>query len=207
MKRFWTYLWQHSMIALLATALCLSTVACTPAQVDTVLSDIDLVLQTANSLEAAIGSVSPADAAALSLLTGLAIKGIGVIQTDYNAYEASKTASNLQNVVVAAQTLQANLPTELSALHIVSSNAVTKATNWVNLVVSAAAAVVTAVTEVTGTPGVATAATARTTHGFVVSVTPESLQARWTAEVCSGDTACGALVKVNHKHAPRHLKL
>jgi hypothetical protein len=192
--------WKQCLCILMLYPVVMFT-ACTAAQVDMVLSDVDLVLQTANSLGAAIGAISPADAAALSLLTGVAITGVNAIKTAYDAYEASKTASNLQNVIVAAQTLQKNLPQELAVLHIQSQNAVTKATAWVNLVVSTAEAVVTTVSAVTGAP------TTAKTHGFIVSVTPESLQARWQQEVCSGDTACGTLVRIHHKKTARHLKL
>jgi len=183
---------KYASHVLTIAVMCVSLIACTQAQVDAVLSDADLVLQTANSLSTAIGAVSPGDAAALNLLTGVAITGINAVKTAYDTYEANKTASNLQNVVVAAQAIQTNLPAELAALHIVDTNAIAKATAWVNLVVSVAEAIVSAVGGVTAA------------HAANLAIpTPEFLQVRWLNEVCAGDTACGSLVKVHHKHLPR----
>jgi hypothetical protein len=185
MKKALTVTWQYGMIALLCVSM-IFTVACS---VDQVLESIDVALQTAANLSTAIGAVSPADAAALTILTGIGATGINAIKNAYDAYEKSKTASNLQNVVVAAQTIQSNLPAELAALRITSPQAVTKATAWVNLVSDTAAAVVTAVGATTGTAAKAAA-----------TLTPQALQARWQSEVCSGDTVCGGLVKVHTKH-------
>lgn len=193
MKKVATYLWQHGTIALLS----LSLIACTQAQVDLVLSDIDLVLQTANSLSAAVGAISPAEAAALSLLTGLGTKGIEAVKKAYDDYEANKNASNLQNVLVAAQSIQSNLPQELAALHISNQNAVSKASAWVNLVTDVAGFVVTTVSSVQAGTSIRRSVTALPT--------PERLQVRWQSEVCAGDTGCGNLVKVHHKRG--HLKL
>ena len=187
-----TLLWQHGLIALL----CVSMSVMTACSVDAILTDIDVVLQTADNLETAIGAVSPADGAALQLLTGVAIAGITEVKKVYDQYEASKTPSNLQNVVVAAQAIQTNLPQELAAIHIADQNAVTKATAWVSLVTDAVAGIISTIQ---GTKAMATAST----HGIVMAMpTPESLQARWQSGVCSGDVACGNLVKVHNKRAP-----
>jgi hypothetical protein len=168
------------------------TVGLMGCSVDTVLSDIDIALQTAQNLETAIGAVSPADAAVLSLLTGLATTGVTAIQAAYNSYESSKTASNLANVVALAKALQANLPQELAAAHITDPNAVAKATAWANLITDTVGAIVNQIQP----PAMATP-----TSQAKAMPTPELLQARWQSEVCRGDVACGALVKVHHKHA------
>ncbi len=185
MKRVFTILWQSSVVALL----CASMIVMTACTVDEVLSSIDTALQTASALSAAVGAVSPADAALLNLLTGVGVSGIQAIQTAYDNYEKNKTASKLQDVVVAAQAIQSNLPQELSALHISDPNAVAKATAWVNLMTDCAQAIVSQVTAVSGK------ATA------TYALTPEYIQGRWQSQVCGGNSACGALVKVHHKHA------
>lgn len=190
MKKFRTLLWQHSTIALLCCSLIFS-LGCT---VDQVLSSLDAVLQTAESLETAVGAVSPADAAVLTLLTGLAVTGIQTIQKDYDTYEKNKTASNLQNIVVAAQTLQKTLPQNLAAAHIENASAVQKATAWVNLVTTSVESAVSLIAP-------AVASSSLSAHAVRTLVTPEGIQARWQAEVCSGDTSCGALVKPHHKHS------
>ena len=182
------------LATILIYPLLVMTLACS---VDTVLSDIDLVLQTAASLETAIGAVSPADAAALQLLTGVAISGVNAIKTAYDTYEKDKTASNLQNVVAAAQAVLANLPQELASLHITDPNAVAKATAWVSLVVDTVQAIATAV------GGVSISHGAKSTTYNSALITPETLQLRWQNEVCKGDVACGALVKIHHRHSPR----
>jgi hypothetical protein len=209
LKRFWTYLWQHTTIAVLATAVIVTPPVvimsgCTPAQVDTVLSDIDLVLQTSEQVETAIGSISPADAAALEMVTSFAMSGINAIKADYDTYEASKATGDLQKLQAAVQSLQTNLPLNLKAAKISSANAVAKATSWVNLVVSTLAEIVTQFA-----PAVAATnqGLAQSRMAVVALPTPESLQAHWQTEVCSGDVACGKLVKVHHKKTPRRLKL
>jgi hypothetical protein len=173
--------------------------ACNQAQVDLVLSDADLIWQTANSLSIAIGAVSPADAASISVLTSVAISGINVIKADYDTYEADKTASNLQNVQVAIQAVQTNLPQELAALHIVDVTAASKVTAWVSLVTSLLTTILSTIGAVATPEGVGQE------HVAGMIPTPESLKIRWLNEVCSGDAVCGNLVKVNHKHLRRKL--
>lgn len=184
MKKALTVTYQHGMIALLCVSM-IFTVACS---VDQILSSIDAALQTAQALSAAVGAVSPVDAAALSLLTGVGIAGIQAIQKSYDTYEKNKTASTLQDVVVAAQAVQSNLPQELTALHITNPAVVTKATNWVTLMTDCAQSIITEISAVSG---------AKTA---VYTLTPETIKARWLSGVCAGDAKCGDLVKVHHKH-------
>lgn len=196
-NRVFTYLWQHSLIALLCCSMMLTT-ACT---VDQVLSSIDVALQTAAQLTTAVGAVSPADAALITLLTGLATNGVNAIQTAYDTYEKNKTASNLQNILVAAQTLQTDLPSLLSASHITDPTTVQKVTAWVNLMVACAQGIINEVQALSPTPAPAAVSMSRT----AIALTPEAIQAAWQSQVCNGDAACGALVKVHHKHAKWHL--
>lgn len=198
MKRSLTLLWQVSTIALLCAAMITQT-ACT---VDEVLSTIDAALQTAAGLEVAVGAVSPADAAALRLLTGLAEKGIGGIQVAYDTYEKNKTNSNLQNVMVAAQAIQTNLPQELVAVRIQNPNAVQKATAWVNLVSEAVGGVITVV-DAAQQPSQQQPRMMAMAHAAPAILTAASVQQRWQTDVCQGDTTCGALVVPHHKHARR----
>ena len=191
MKNLITRIWQRSLICVL----CFSLVACT---VDEVLSSIDAGLEVAQGLSGAVGAVNPGDAASLTLLTGLGMDGIQAIQKAYDTYEKNKTTSNAQNVVIAAEAIQSNLPQELAALHISDPNAVAKANAWVNLLTDCAAAVVSEMQALS--PGL-TVKKSRATN-FVL--TPEYIQHRWLTDVCQGDTACGNLVKVHHKH---HFKL
>ena len=200
MKKFKTILWQHSVVALLCFSM-MTTTACT---VDQVLSSIDVALQTAAQLSTAVGAVSPADAALITLMTGLATNGINAIQTAYDAYEKSKTASNLQNVLVAAQTLQTQLPSLLAASHISDPTTVQKVTAWVNLMVSCAEAIVSEVQALSPTTTVSPTAAPMARASY--TLTAESIQARWQSDVCKGDGRCGALVKVHHKHARFHLQ-
>jgi hypothetical protein len=191
MRKTFTILWQHGTIALL----CASMIAMTACTVDQVLSDIDIVLQTSQQIESAIGAISPADAAILEGLTGLAITGLQAIQKDYDAYESSKSGNDLQKVVDAVQALQTNLPQNLAAAHIYSPNVQAKCAAWVNLVVTTLQAISAQIAP--------SASTAITAHAATVALpTPSSLQARWVTEVCSGDSACGAKVKVHQRHRP-----
>lgn len=174
----------------LAGVMLLSTTACST---DQVLSTIDVALQTAANLESIVGAVAPGDAAALEALTGLATAGLQAIQKDYDTYEASKAQGDLEKLQAAIAALQKNLSLNLTAAHIVSATAVTKTTNWVNLINSSLDAVVSTL-QATLLPS------ALASRNMAQLPTPESLQARWTKEVCAGDMACGAKVKVHRKH-------
>lgn len=189
MKRAFTCFWQASTIAIL----CASMVVMTGCTVDQVLTDIDVALQTAQQVETAIGAISPADAAILEGLTGLAVSGLQAIQKDYDTYEASKNGNDLQKTLEAVKALQTNLPSTLAAAHIYSPAAQAKCAAWVNLTVTTLQAV---------TEALAPTPTASAASKTPTLPTAESIQARWLAEVCSGDTACGKLVKVHRKHVP-----
>lgn len=198
MKRVVTILWQTGAIGLL----CASMIVMPACTTDEVLSTIDAALQTASSLSAAVGAVSPVDGAAITLLTGLATKGIQAIQTAYDTYEKNKTTSNLQNVAIAAQAIQTNLPQELASVRISDATTVTKVTNWVNLVTVVAEDVVQEINAVQ----------ANNPHGIqphasvkMGGFTPEEIQFQWQTKVCQGDAACGALVHPHHKHARKVL--
>jgi hypothetical protein len=189
MKRAFTCFWQAGTIAIL----CASMVVMTGCTVDQVLTDIDVALQTAQQVETAIGAISPADAAILEGLTGLAVSGLQAIQKDYDTYEASKNGNDLQKTLEAVKALQTNLPSTLAAAHIYSPAAQAKCAAWVNLTVTTLQAV---------TEALAPTPTASAASKTPTLPTAESIQARWLAEVCSGDTACGKLVKVHRKHVP-----
>jgi len=171
--------------------LLISSIACST---DEVLSTIDVALQTAANLESIVGAVSPADAAALEALTGLASVGLSAIKKDYDTYEASKAQGDLQKLQAAIAALQSNLSQNLNAAHIVSPAAVQKTTAWVNLINSSLDAVISTI-EATLHPSALAA------RNMAQLPTPESLQSRWATEVCLSDAACGAKVKVHKKHA------
>ena len=193
MKRAFTILWQCSLVGILCVSM-ISMMACT---VDEVMSSIDAGLQVASGLSAAVGAVNPADGALLDGISAIAEKLMNVVQADYDTYEKNKTASNLQNVVVAAKDVQNALPQELAALHISDPNAVVKATNWVNLLVDCASSLITEITGVS-------ALSAKTATGHQPRaygpLTAENIKARWTTDVCKGEKACADHIKVHHKY-------
>jgi hypothetical protein len=187
---------------LLAVALLFPLLMSTACSVDQVLSDIDVALQATANLSTALGAINPADGAAITLITGLATSGINAIKTAYDDYESSKTASNLQNILAAANAVQTNLPQMLTAAKISDPATVAKVTAYVSLVTDTAAAIVSTVQA----QQPAAAGQVRTARAITVTVvTPESLQSRWTSDVCKGDAACGNLVKVHKKHAKMKL--
>jgi len=165
--------------------------ACT---VDQVLSDIDLALQIAASLAPAVGTLSPADAAIITTFTTLGHGGIVEIENARAAWIASGTASDLAKLQAVIAEVKANLANELATAHISDPKTVTTVTNWVNLLVSAITAIAVALPQVNTSAELARVAT-------VTIPTPEELQARWTTEVCQGDSKCSSLVKVHHKRA------
>ena len=208
--------------AVLVVALCFSMVACSS---DEVFSLLDVTLQTAASIGAAVGNVSPADEAQIQSVVSIGTGLLNVVQTDYAAYKASGAATDLQKLVAAEQAGQANLAAALAAMHVSNAGTVQTVTNWVALVVSATNAIVTAVGAVQASDlqkleqgidvailpdryefhseGVDGGGTAKAQAVTVSLPTPESFQARWLSEVCHGNAACGKKVKVHHIKKPR----
>src|SRR5579859_5784656 len=161
----------------LACVLLCVTVACT---VDQVLADIDLVIQMTASITTAVGAVSPAVAAMLSTIVGVATTGLAAVQTAYDTYKASGATTDLQKVQAAIAAVKTNLAQELAAMHITDPAAVQKVTAWVNLVTVTLNAVLGLLPQL----GV-TAAEHKQLRIEVIS--PKALQARWASEVCGGN--------------------
>jgi hypothetical protein len=180
----------------LALLLCfgfvVSETACT---VDQVLSDIDVAIQIAASLAPAVGTVSPADGAIITVFSSLASGGLKDIQAAYDAWNKSGTTSDLQKAQALVAEVKANLANELQTAHISDPKTVTAVTNWCNLLYSSLNAVEAAL------PALQSGQAAVRARAAVAPIpTPESIQARWTTEVCAGDAKCSNLVKVHHIH-------
>jgi len=191
-------IWQSSVIALLCGVMAISP-ACTFG-VDTVLSDIDLVLQTGSVVCSTIGIVLPADSAACQAVAAIGVTGITTIKTAYDAYKASGAVTDLAKLQAALAAIKANLPAELAAIHISDTAAVTVVTNWVSMIVSTVNEIISLVPELqTSAPAVSAhriGARAAVINSAFPS--PEALKAKWETDVCKGNTACGALVTVHH---------
>lgn len=185
-------------IRVLALLLCfgfvISETACT---VDQVLSDIDVAIQIAASLAPAVGTVAPADGALITVFSTLASGGMKDIQSAYDAWSKSGSTSDLQKAQAVIAEVKGNLSHELQTAHISDPKTVTAVTNWCNLLYSSLTAVEAAFPQSAQAGVQAHAASAPIP-------TPESLQARWVSEVCSGDAKCSKLVKVHHVHAKAH---
>ena len=117
----------------LVLAVCLVTAACS---VDQVLTDINLLIQTAGSIGTAIGAVAPADAAIVAGLTAVASKGLTAIQAAYDTYKQTQAQTDLQKLDAAIAAVKTNLPAELAAAHVYSPAAQAKCAAWVNLTVT-----------------------------------------------------------------------
>lgn len=171
--------------SVLALVLCLSLTACTT---DQVLADINVLIQIAASLVPAIGGVSATNAAEIQKLSDIATAGMSAIQAAYTSYKNSGAQTDLQKVQAAVQACQTNIDQELQAAHIVDPATQQKVKNWVNLIYSTLAAVTAALPQLQG------AKVSREAKVKVSAVTPKSLQARWSTEVCAGDKTCSSLV-------------
>jgi len=178
----------------LISVLLMCTVACT---VDEVLSDTDLLLQTAAVVCTALGPISPSDSAACSVVANVATVGLGEIQTLYDAWKASGAATDLQKLQAAITALKTNLPQELSAAHITDPRTVATVAAWVKLVTSTLTAILNLL------PQLSTAANSRQRDMALMTSLPkpESLKGRWQTEVCLGNVDCGRMVKVHHIHS------
>lgn len=174
MKRAFNY----GLIAML----CCSLVACT---VNQVLADINVLIQIAASIGSAVGDVSSTDSAEIVKLSGIASAGMAAIQAAYTTYQKSGAITDLQKLQAAIAACQTNIQQELAAAHITDPASQQKVTNWVNLIYSTLAAIIAALPQLQAT---------KTATKMSLSVTPKTLKARWDSEVCSGDSACSALV-------------
>lgn len=164
--------------------------ACNKVSADQVLTDIKLLSQTATVVCSTLGTVLPADAAVCSAIANMASKGIDVIRTDYDAWRASPTTTNLQKVQAGIAQLRANLPAELAAAHISNQQSVATITAWVNLITSTLDAVLGMLPQLQAKGG------RRASDKAVLKSlpTPQTIQQRWLTEVCKGDTVCGSKV-------------
>jgi hypothetical protein len=179
------------IVIALVLCVCLVTAACS---VDQVLTDINLLIQTAGSIGTAIGVVAPADAAIVAGLTAVASKGLSAIQADYDTYKQSQAQSDLAKLDAAIAAVQTNLPAELAAAHVYSPAAQAKCAAWVNLTVTTLQAVSELLPELqtAGTVQAKAAVVARA--AAKPNLAPETIQARWSKEVCQGDAKCSKLV-------------
>lgn len=168
----------------IALVLCCTLVACT---VDQVLADINMLIQISASIGSAVGPVSATDGAEIQKLSSIASTGMAAIKAAYTTYKQSGAISDMQKVQAAIGALQSNLAQELSAAHILNPASQQKVTNWVNLISSTLAAVLAALPQLQNKQLGKQAKLAS-------SITPKTLKARWTTEVCGGDQVCAALV-------------
>jgi hypothetical protein len=183
--------------SMVTTVVLLSMVACS---VDQILTDLDLVIQTASVICESIGAVSPADSMACAALAGVATTGVNLIKSDYDAWKKSGAQTDLQKLQAAMTTFQANLPQELAAAHIESPVAQQKVTAWANLVVTTVNAVASLLPQLqTGDSAKAqrTSMQARATASNLLL--PETIRTRWVAEVCQGDQTCAKRVHIRKK--------
>jgi hypothetical protein len=177
----------HTLLAVLLACTMLLT-ACT---FDQVISDIDVVIETANAIGSAVGAVSPVDAAVIQGLASTALLGMNTIKTVYDAYKASGAVTDEQKLMAAIQAVQTNLPAELAAAHIDSATAVRIVTAWVNLVVTALTAILNALPSLTSS----TVSTRKKVKLAKSLPTRSSIKAQWANDVCQNDAPCVALVK------------
>ena len=173
---------KRSKVIVAVLTLLMFLTACT---VDQVLADINVLIQIAASIGAAVGTVSPGDSAEIQKLSGIATAGVSAIQAAYASYKASGAATDLQKLQAAINAVQTNLSAELAAAHITNPASQQKITNWVNLIYSTLAAIVAAIPQLQA---------GKKAASLKVDITPKTLKARWDSEVCGGDTVCSSLV-------------
>lgn len=178
---------------------CLITAACS---VDQVLTDINLLIQTKGSIGTAIGAVAPADAAIVAGLTAVASKGLSAIQSAYDTYKQTQATTDLQKLDAAIVAVQTNLPAELAAAHVYDPAAQAKCAAWVNLTVTTLTAVSELLPELQSAHTVTAKAAVVQRAAAKPNLAPETIQARWSKEVCQGDAKCSKLVGSRSKFWP-----
>ncbi|HXZ32754.1 MAG TPA: hypothetical protein VEH30_10770 [Terriglobales bacterium] len=173
-----------TLLVILLSATLLAT-GCSAHWIKVALADLPVLLQMAlniGSLATTLQSgkqLSATDAAAIQNISNQASRDLNLLQTLYNEYEASPSATTIQEIQNAIADINNNLPALLQAAHVadpVLSARVTAAVNLILTTVNSFAALIP--------HSAASASVQRVTRKAVTVPRPGDLKKQWNLQVC-----------------------
>lgn len=125
--------------SLLALVLCfvMATTGCTSAWIKVALADLPVLVQMALNIATLVSTATgnpPSDIATIQAISTQANTDLSLLQTLYDAYQASPNATNLQKIQDAINTANQNLPALLAAAHIENATLSARVTAAVGLI-------------------------------------------------------------------------
>ncbi len=175
--------------AALAVLLAISLLAtgCTARWLSVALADLPVLLQMALNIGSLVTTLqsgqqlSASEAAAIQSISAEASKDLNLLQTLYNQYQASPTASALQKIQGTIADINQNLPALLQAAHIADPVLAARVASAVNLILTTVTSFAALIPQASGMPtGRKSAATGKK----ATIPQPQDLKKQWNQTVC-----------------------
>ena len=170
-------------------AIALLTTGCTAQWISVALADLPVLLQMALNIGSLVTTLqsgqqlTPAEAAAIQNISAEASKGLNLLQTLYNQYQAKPTASALQKIQSTVADINQNLPGLLQAAHIGDPVLAARISAAVNLILATVTSFAALIPQATGMPAARHSAAADIGKKAAVPK-PEDLKKQWNQAVC-----------------------
>lgn len=176
--------------AVLAVLLAISLLAtgCTAQWISVALADLPVLLQMALNIGSLVTTLqsgqqlSASEAQAVQNISAEASKDLNLLQTLYNQYQASPTASALQKIQSAVADITQNLPTLLQAAHIGDAVLAARMASAVNLILATVTSFAALMPQASGMPTARKAAAAAGKKAEIPQ--PQDLKKQWNQTVC-----------------------
>jgi hypothetical protein len=176
--------------AALAVLLAISMLAtgCTAQWISVALADLPVLLQMALNIGSLVTTLqsgqqlSASEAQAVQNISAEASKDLNLLQTLYNQYQASPTASALQKIQATVADINQNLPALLQAAHIANPTLSARVGAAVNLILATVTSFAALIPQAAGMPTTRQAAAPIGKKGAIPK--PEDLKRQWNQAVC-----------------------
>jgi hypothetical protein len=177
--------------AALAVLLAISLLAtgCTAQWISVALADLPVLLQMALNIGSMVTTlqsgqaITPAETTAIQNISAEASKDLNLLQTLYNQYQASPTASALQKIQSTVADINQNLPALSQAAHIADPVLAARMGSAVNLILATVASFAALIPQASGMPtGRIAAAASIGTRATIPE--PKDLKRQWNQAVC-----------------------
>jgi len=177
--------------AVLAVLLAISllTTGCSARWISVALADLPLLLQMALNIGSLVTTLqsgqqlSTSEAQAIQNISAEASKDLNLLQTLYNQYQASPSASALQKIQSTVADISQNLPALLQAAHIGDPVLAARMSSAVNLILTTVASFAALIPQPSGMPTGRVAA--GTSIGKRATIPqPKDLKKQWNQTVC-----------------------
>jgi len=176
--------------AVLAVLLAISLLAtgCTAQWISVALADLPVLLQMALNIGSLVTTLqsgqqlSASEAQAIQNISSEASKDLNLLQTLYNQYQASPTASALQKIQSTVADINENLPALLQAAHIADPVLSARVGAAVNLILATVTSFAALIPQASGMP---TGRLAAAQIGKKATIPhPQDLKKQWNQTVC-----------------------